>query len=249
MDCCECPRAAEAANRKNISLMLAIAACASMAIGGCNPHAAGNSAPPAGAQGPQGRAKEPAPKPPAQPSMPASERAEEGLQRFRNGDLRGAIESAQAWVASDPSSALARNNLGYYLFELGDLEAARAELERALKLDPNLEIAKNNLAMIQRTPSPTPSSQSSTANALLTRGMELYQQGKLKEAIEATRQSTTLAPTSALAANNLGYFLFLAGEVDEAAAELRRALSLDPSLELARNNLAVAENATSKRRR
>jgi Flp pilus assembly protein TadD len=173
--------------------------------------------------------------------------AELGMLRMKGGDLKGAIESARAWVTIDPGSALARNNLGYYLLELGDLEASRAELERALKLDPGLEIAKNNLALLaSRKPAPPPSSPPPPANAAdeaLVRGMQYFEHGNLKEAIEMTRESVKLAPGSARAANNLGYYLLQAGDVPGAIAELKRAVALDPTLAIAKNNLAAAERA------
>jgi tetratricopeptide (TPR) repeat protein len=78
------------------------------------------------------------------------------------------------------------------------------------------------------------------------RGVELFQQGKLEEAIAAWREAIRLRPAHALAHNNLGAALVKQGKWAEAIPELREAIRLQPDLALAHDNLGAAPQGQGK---
>ncbi len=73
-----------------------------------------------------------------------------------------------------------------------------------------------------------------------TRGLELFRQGKLDEAITALREAEAADPRDAVTQNWLGFILFRARRYDESIRSLRRALELNASNPDTYNNLGNA---------
>ena len=78
------------------------------------------------------------------------------------------------------------------------------------------------------------------AEAHISLGNALREQGKLDEAVACCRRATELKPDSAEAHSNLGIALKEQGKLDEALACYRRALELKPDYAEAHGNLGSA---------
>jgi len=74
--------------------------------------------------------------------------------------------------------------------------------------------------------------------ALLTRGLEEMEAGRLDDALETVRAALRLAPDDPIGHNNAGVILNAAGQYDLAMRELRVAVHLAPDYEEAHYNLA-----------
>src|SRR5882672_10736301 len=62
-------------------------------------------------------------------------------QKFRDGDLDGALVDYDQAIALDPKDSLLYGNRATLKMVKGDLEGALADCERALKLDPKSALA------------------------------------------------------------------------------------------------------------
>jgi len=74
--------------------------------------------------------------------------------------------------------------------------------------------------------------------ALLARGQEEMEEGRLDDALETVREALRLAPDDPIGHNNAGVILNAAGQYDLAMRELRVAVRLAPDYEEAHYNLA-----------
>ena len=119
-------------------------------------------------------------------------------------------------VAQNPTSWMARNNLGNVLSDKGRIDDALVQFLAALELKPNYTEARNNLG-----------------NALL-------QTGQVDEAMAQLNQVLAINPAYAEANNNLGNALLQLGRVDEAVVHYQKALEANPTLPEAHNNLGNA---------
>jgi tetratricopeptide (TPR) repeat protein len=72
------------------------------------------------------------------------------------------------------------------------------------------------------------------------RGLDLFAQGKVEQAVREYNEALRAYPALAAAHNNLGSAHFAAGRFEEAAAAFRRAVELDPAYGQAHFNLALA---------
>lgn len=95
------------------------------------------------------------------------------------GRLKDASAIFQRLIASDPSNALAYENLGMAQLQAKDNKGAEASLRRAIELDPSL------------------------AGAYTALGVVLANTGNTAEAIEAWKKALALDPTDQNAADNL----------------------------------------------
>jgi|GEM_PF-2921881 len=77
-----------------------------------------------------------------------------------------------------------------------------------------------------------------SAEALLTRGLEEMEAGRLDDALETVRAALRLAPDDPIGHNNAGVILNAAGQYELAMRELRVAVRLAPNYEEAHYNLA-----------
>jgi Flp pilus assembly protein TadD len=116
-------------------------------------------------------------------------------------------DSVTLWrydLAGNPSSVLARNNLGLALIERGDLAEAGGHLRAAVEADPTYPEARINLALA------------------------LYRQRDFGAAEEMCRKALDLRPDVAEYHKDLGLILQARGRPADAEAEFRRAAELEP---------------------
>jgi tetratricopeptide (TPR) repeat protein len=114
----------------------------------------------------------------------------------------------------NPSSALARNNLGNILIETNRLPQAIDQYRAALRLNPAMVEAHNNL------------------------GFALAETGHLREAVEQYQLALANNPHFVQTQINLGDLLLQMGRTQEAAEQYRQALLVNPHDEATRAKLA-----------
>jgi tetratricopeptide (TPR) repeat protein len=72
----------------------------------------------------------------------ASERFAAGIQKYRKGDVQGALADFNRAIEIDPKYAIAYYGRGFLAVEkLQDLQGALADFNRAIELDPNNAVA------------------------------------------------------------------------------------------------------------
>jgi tetratricopeptide (TPR) repeat protein len=121
----------------------------------------------------------------------------------RAGDFRGAEESLRKVLARDPESAIALNNLGYFLAEHGErLKEALDMIQRAVKSEPT------------------------NASYLDSLGWAYLKLGQLEEAERYLADASRRNPRSPTIQEHFGDLLARRGRQDEARAAWRKALSL-----------------------
>ena len=116
---------------------------------------------------------------------------------------------------------------------------ARALLGTALLFSPGDVTALEQLAQIEGESAPSTAAPQ-TPESYLERSLQLYQQGRFAESIEASRKALELRPDYAEAWNNIGAAYNKLGQFEQGAAACEKALQLKPGFELARNNLQYA---------
>ncbi len=153
-------------------------------------------------------------------------------------------------VARNPSSWLARSNLGRVFLDEGRPAEAEAEFRQAVRLRPDSAEAEANLGSaldaLGRADEAREHYARATvidptfAGARFNLGLSLLKAGRASEASGLFRDVLALDPGRAAAHNGLGLSLAALGLRDEAAAEYKRAVELDPDLKEARLNLGNA---------
>jgi tetratricopeptide (TPR) repeat protein len=152
---------------------------------------------------------------PRVPVVSASEIAlRDGSRHAAAGDWEGASRAFNDAVRADPSSPLARYNLGVALVALGRRDEALHAYAEALRRDPNLTEARVNL------------------------GVESWKAGRHADALAHLTRAVRRAPHLSAAHHNLGVVLSGLGSYDEAARSLGRAAALTPGDPLIRQALA-----------
>jgi tetratricopeptide (TPR) repeat protein len=73
-----------------------------------------------------------------------------GNERFKNGDLDGAIADYDAALIFEPRLARAYNMRGSARYSKGDLDGSIAEYTRAIEIDPHLALAHYNRGRARR---------------------------------------------------------------------------------------------------
>ena len=172
---------------------------------------------------------------------------QQGVMRYKRGDLQGAESALRAALSRDSNLASARNYLGNIFLQQNRLDAAVQEYGEAIRLNPNLAYAYYNLGLAlhkqgQNEAAITAYRQAlvikpTMANAKYNLGLALYQQGQNEEAIAAYQQSINLDRNNANAYFNLGMALQEQGDTAKAVIAYREALELNPDNIAAYNNL------------
>jgi Flp pilus assembly protein TadD len=121
----------------------------------------------------------------------------------RAGDFKGAEESLRKILASDPNSAIALNNLGYFLTERGErLPEALDMIQRAVRAAPT------------------------NASYLDSLGWVYFKMGQLDDAERYLNDASRRSPRSPTIQEHLGDLLQKRGKQEQARAAWRKALSL-----------------------
>ena len=137
----------------------------------------------------------------------------------------------RAVVEIDPDNAPAYSNIGATLHHLDRPEEALASFERALALDPTLESVRTGRSGAQARLHRDPEYEEA-----LERGRTRLEEGRLEEALAATRTALGKRPDAVEANVNLSAVLIAMGRVADAEDSLRRASRSDPG------NLDILQN-------
>ncbi len=185
-----------------------------------------------------------------------------GYCLFEMGRADESIGAYQHALRLDPEDAQCVYDLGCILFKMGRNEAAAEKFEEALRLEPEFPDARVGLRKAQQQLDPDayhaepeeegepepikfghPESPSATAGlldvetesaeALIERGHELYENAEYGKALETWRRAMASAPKNASLHNNCAAALFHLGRMDEAVSACNLALAVDPSYAVA----------------
>ena len=155
----------------------------------------------------------------------------------------------RAVIADNPSSWMARNNLGLLLLERGERDEARRQLEEALALAPGINDARVNLARLEAEEGRPEKAREileeaariDPSSSVITYDLGL-QDLALKRAEDALRSfdaAIAIAPDYGRAWVGRGHALAALGRVVEAARAYREALRVDPGVPGAWNGLGI----------
>jgi len=142
--------------------------------------------------------------------------------RWKSGDLKGALEVCLEALAKNPGDAAVHSRLGTVLDGLGRPEEALKAFKKAVELDPESAVAQSNLAKC------------------------LQGLSRFSEAEAAARRAVKLDPEFGRAWNNWGNALLSLGRAAEAVEKLREAVSKDPKDPMVHNNLGNALQADGR---
>ncbi|MGO8701659.1 MAG: tetratricopeptide repeat protein [Limisphaerales bacterium] len=155
------------------------------------------------------------------------------------GEYANAETLWRATIAKNPSSWMARENLGVALADKGRIDDAIEQYRRALELHPDFAQAHNDLgaALFRKGMAAEAVAQyreairddPNDANAHYNLGNALAKQGEDQEALEQLRIAARLRPMDLNTSINLANALFDAGRLDDAITEERHALGMAPS--------------------
>ncbi|MFH1980812.1 MAG: tetratricopeptide repeat protein [Pseudomonadota bacterium] len=148
----------------------------------------------------------------------------------------------------NPSSSIARSNMGIYLHEHGRIDDAIRFHQEAAALAPhkpeyhyNLGLAhlyKQDFAKALSSFTRTTGLRPGYVAAMSNQGLCLLQLGKMEQARQVFEQVLTIDPDDIYANNHLGRYYFLQGNLSAAEAHLRKVLSVQPDRADALGNLA-----------
>ncbi len=126
-----------------------------------------------------------------------------------------------------------------HLISRSRISEARALLRKALELSPADLTARELFAQTNGLVAGKPVA-AETPEAYLERSLQLYNEGRFAESIDACRKALALRPGYAEAWNNIGAAYNKLRRYKEGAAACEQALRLKPDFDLARNNLQYA---------
>jgi len=133
-------------------------------------------------------------------------------------DLDKAVRYHKALLAIYPEYPVAYSNLSWVYNRMGRYEESIAAAKEAIRIDPRLLIAYANLA-----------------------GVQLYQQGDVKSALETCQKALQVDPHNAWAHDCVGWALFGKGDWAGAQSAFEKAVVFNPQSTLSRYRLAHAQ--------
>jgi arylsulfatase A-like enzyme/Tfp pilus assembly protein PilF len=171
------------------------------------------------------------------------------IDRYKEGDLKGAMALCEDVVRRRPEMPLAFGQLAFLYREAGDLESAVAALERSLALDPEDAAsaallgaylneqgqALKSIAVLEpyaRRPDPD-------IDVLMALGAAFSQAGRPKDALATFAKVREIDPSNAMALVNVATVHLAAREYGRARELLEGALALNPRVARAHNALGV----------
>ncbi len=174
-----------------------------------------------------------------------------GWLTWRQGHIYEGPESL--WrdvIAHNPSSWMARNNLGLLLLERGDREEARRELREAIALAPGINDARVNLARLEAEEGRHEKAREMLEEAArldptssviaYDLGLQYLALNRAGEALHSFDAAIAREPDYGRAWVGRGHALAALGRAGEAASSYRHALDLDPGVPGAWNGLGIA---------
>ena len=123
-----------------------------------------------------------------------------GFTLAHSGDYPGAVSEERVAVQLTPGSALAHNNLAWYLYKSGDFAEALPESREALRINAHDAYSHDTLGAI------------------------LSHMGQYPEAIQQCREAVRLRP-SATHRNTLAYALYKGGHKEEAQMQWQQSVA------------------------
>lgn len=184
-----------------------------------------------------------------------------GFCLYELGRADESIGAYQHALRLDPEDAQCVYDLGCILFKMGRNEAAAEKFEEALRLEPEFPDARVGLRKAQQQMDPDayqgepeedepapitfghPAAglesseprdvETESAEALIERGHELYENSEYGKALETWRRAMATAPKNASLHNNCAAALFHLGRLDEAVSACNLALAVDPEYAVA----------------
>ncbi|MGH9538391.1 MAG: tetratricopeptide repeat protein, partial [Terriglobales bacterium] len=140
---------------------------------------------------------------------------QEGIARFKQGNLQSAMEAFQAAARANPDSAVAHDYIGVILGESGKLTEAIAEFDQAVRLDPNLPDPHFHL------------------------GLAYKQTGRVNDAIFEYSEALRVNPNFVQARYGLSAICAKMGDLDGAIRLLRDVVRAEPDFGEAHYNLGL----------
>lgn len=131
-------------------------------------------------------------------------------------DLEKAVRYHKALLVIHPDP-ITYNNLAWVYSRMGRFDEAVAAAKEGIRIDPRLVITYMNLA-----------------------GVQLYQQGDVKSALETCQQALQVDPRNGWAHDCVGWTLLGKGEWAQAQAAFEKAVTFNPQNTLSRYRLAHA---------
>ena len=197
--------------------------------------------------------------PPRKPPLANAARLVElGEEKFRSGDLDGALAALTKAIELDPGLVRAWLERGLARGAKGDKEGEIADLTRAIELDPASTRAwmerggtrgnKGDLDGAMADETRAIELDPGFARAWANRGGVRYQKGDLEGALSDLTRAVDLDPELALARVNRGIVRYKMGDFAGAAADLERALELDPGSPRADDTRRFLEDARQRAR-
>ena len=172
------------------------------------------------------------------------------LNLYNQGELKAAVEQAQALTEQYPDAFIIWNILGGVNNGLGRVQAASEAFKKVTELNPAYADGFNNLGVVLKDQGKLEEALASFTKALAIKpdhvdaynnmGNALQDQGKLEEAIASYNKALSLKPDYANAYNNMGNALKDQGKLEEAIASYNKALSINPDYANAYNNMGNA---------